>query len=502
MRTSSYTIYVDLPDDPESMLLVHGYTGAYDRVSREVAINLRSLEVKRPPRPLYGEWKDEVERLRPNRVAPNLDPRAVETLRQRGYLTDLTPEQEEKKFERIATRLHEVNVRQPPQYMFMPTYQCNLRCPYCFQDHMRTDPSFAHLLRFMTSATVDRIYAAFPAIEEAHGVEVGAKVSRKIGFFGGEPLLERCRPIVTYIIEKALALGPANFWAVTNGTELESYGDLLGPEGLSMLQITIDGPPDEHDKRRIYADGAGSFSRIAKNIDLALSKGVYISIRLNIDRDNIHQLPALAEVFSQQGWTSHPSFSAYTAPIRAENEKTDGARTFDTWELDQALTEMMEEHESLAFLQRPDDMIKFNSRQIFGSQQPVLPTFKESFCSAHTRMYIFDAFADIYACWEKTGDKRIRMGCVGPNGELEMNVVINQLWRSRTVASNPTCKKCRYALHCGGGCAVLAQGKTGRFHSNFCDGYASRFRANVAEAYREHVSGVEFHGGGVRVCDQ
>src|SRR3954468_1184393 len=56
MRTSSYVIYVDLPDTQDEVLLVHGYTGAYDRVSRKVAAFLRNGEAGHVPRPLYGTW--------------------------------------------------------------------------------------------------------------------------------------------------------------------------------------------------------------------------------------------------------------------------------------------------------------------------------------------------------------------------------------------------------------------------------------------------------------
>jgi hypothetical protein len=40
LRTSNYTIYVDLPGNEEEMLLVHTYTGAFDRVSRRLAFTL------------------------------------------------------------------------------------------------------------------------------------------------------------------------------------------------------------------------------------------------------------------------------------------------------------------------------------------------------------------------------------------------------------------------------------------------------------------------------
>jgi uncharacterized protein len=70
------------------------------------------------------------------------------------------------------------------------------------------------------------------------------------------------------------------------------------------------------------------------------------------------------------------------------------------------------------------------------------------------------------------------------------------------VASNPVCRRCRYALHCGGGCAVLALGRSGQYHSHFCDGFASRFRSSVAEAYIRFDNGEDLAVRGERVCDQ
>jgi uncharacterized protein len=499
LRTSSYTIYVDLPGNSEEMLLVHGYTGAYDKVSRRVATYVRSLEERRPPKPLYGDWSPEV-RVEGGVVPPSDS--TLQVLRRRGYLTEMTAEAEEEFFTALAERLHQRNILRMPSYIFMPTYNCNLRCAYCFQDYMRTNPRFGHLLRTISTEVVDRIFAALPEIEAMHGVEGEGARARRIGFFGGEPLLETSRPMVQYIMDKALAAGTATFWAVTNATELHAYKDLLSPDGLSQLQITIDGPPREHDKRRIYADGSGSYERIACNISMALDRGVSVSIRINIDRDNVHVLPDLAEEFLARGWDKHPHFSIYAAPIRAENDNTDAKSTFNTWELDQAIAELHEQHPRTVVISRPDDSIKQQARQIFSDSGAPLPTFRESFCSAHTRMYIFDAFADIYACWDRTGDPTVRIGQVHEDGSVTLNTTVNHLWRSRTVASNPVCRNCRYALHCGGGCAVLALGKTGTYHSNFCDGYASRFRASVADAYSEHLRGEDLNVTSSRVCDQ
>ena len=494
LRASSYTIYVELPNNDEEMLLVHGYTGAYNKVSRRVATYVRSLEAGEPPKPLYGEWGREMQTE--GRVTPPSQ-ETISVLKRRGFLVEINPQQEEVLFSKIALTLHARNSR--PNYLFMPTYDCNLRCSYCFQDHMRTNPAFGHLLGIMQEDLVDRIFKAIPKIEAYHGIMGHEPPDSNIGFFGGEPLLERNHSIVKYIIDKARARGEAAFWAVTNGTELHAYRDLLAPDMLSYLQITLDGPAYEHDKRRIYADGRGSFELIAGNISMALDSGVQVSVRMNIDRDNIGHLPALAREIIERGWSRHPNFSASTAPVRAANPHTDAKTTFSSWELDQELTQMRQQYPDMRVIERPDDRIKEQVRTLF--EKHGRPSLSSTFCGAHNGMYIFDSFGDIYACWERTGDSRVRIGSVTDGGDFILEEKLNTMWRSRNVTSNPICRKCRYALNCGGGCAVVAEGQRGEFFTNFCDGFATRFRAAVAEAYMDHVAGVEHIVRIDRGCD-
>jgi uncharacterized protein len=495
LRTSSYTIYVDLPENEEEMLLVHTYTGAFDRVSRRVATYVRSLEAGRPPKPLYGDWSPEP--AAEGEATPPSDA-TLGVLQRRGYLTAMSREQEEEFFTRYVEKLHGFHVKRWPSYLFMPTYDCNLRCPYCFQDHMRTDGRFSHLLRQMTPAMADRLFQAMPRIEALHGIPADAAPQLDIGFFGGEPLLAANRPIVEHVIDRALERGEARFWAITNGTELDAYEDLLTPEKLGSVQITLDGPPGEHDRRRVYADGRGSWERIARNIGMALARGILVAIRTNVDRHNLDGLRGLAEEIVTNGWDRFPNFTSQVAPIRAHG-KTDAGSTLDTWELDRRLTAMREAHPQTRVLGRVDDSLRNQARRIFSHRG--LPAFKPSFCSAHTGMYIFDPFGDVYACWEKTGDERIRIGRVDESAEVHFNFDIRALWHGRTVASNPVCLQCRYNLFCGGGCAVLAQGHDGDFYRNYCDGFAHRFRAAVAEAYEDHASGREMVARPDAFCD-
>lgn len=492
LRTSSYTIYVDLPGNADDMLLVHAYTGAHDLASKRVATYLRSMESRHAPNPLYGTWAAEppIE----GQVSRPSD-ETIEALKKRGYLVTLTPEEEESLFARLSAKHHLATLRRSPVYIVMPTYQCNLRCPYCFQDHMRTDPKYSHLLRVMDRSMADRLLAGMSNIEAAHGLEPGVERTRALTFFGGEPLLARSRPIIQYLIEQLRARGKARFTAVSNATELEAYEDLLGPENIASIQVTLDGLPQEHDRRRIYPDGSGSFERIASNISLALARGTVVSVRMNIDRNNISQLPALAELFEARGWSGQNLFSSYVAPIHAGNGNVETKSTFNTWQLSRALEELRQQHPGVARIGLMDDSLQFRARQIF-DQQVQASGFNTAFCGAHTSMYVLDAFGDIYACWERTGDPRQRIGHISETGDVLMSRTHLHAWRGRNVVSNPVCRKCRYATSCGGGCAVLAEGASGTLYKNFCDGYAQRFRARIAQAYLEHLSG---QGPGVNV---
>lgn len=499
MRTSSYVIYVDLPDHNDEMLLVHGYTGAYDRVARNVSAFLRQREAGHVPRPLYGAW-EEAKADDPS-IEPPCDA-TLENLKARGYLTEMSVEEEEEFLVANVDRWHVARAMQAPQFIFMPTYDCNLRCAYCFQAHMRNNPEFRPLLRTMDAATVDRIFVAMPRLEAVHGVGEHNRPPRSIGFFGGEPLLRQSRPIVEHIMNRARECGEARFWAVTNATQLDAYEDLLGPDGIATIQITLDGPPKEHDTRRVYPDGSGSYSQIAPNIAMALRQGAQVQVRVNVDRDNVADLPSVAQLAIEAGWPESPGFSIHTAPINAVNGTTDPHTTFSTWQLRQAMDELREGHPEMAVFTRPDERLRRSVHRIFTEKLDPTPLMKSAFCSAHDRMYIFDAFADIYACWERTGDSKVRIGRVLEDGGIESNSPMLKQWRSRNASSNPVCSRCRYVLHCGGGCAILAETRHGRFFGNHCDAFGQRFRASVAEAYADLREGRSVTQATEAVCDQ
>jgi uncharacterized protein len=506
LRSSSYNIHVRIPGVDDKVLLVHGLTGAIDLVGTDVDAYLRAAATHAPDKPLHGEWADE-EAATP--AAKPLDDSALAHLAERGYLTTRSKEDEHSLVAKGAAVLHQRMLTSSFDYVVIPTYGCNLRCGYCFQDHMRTDPKYRHLLTRMSPAMVDRIFAAMPALERAAGATDASSPSRSLTLFGGEPLLAENVELIRYIIERSRAAGITDISAISNATELDAYADLLGPDAISDVQITLDGPPDVHDQRRIYADGAGSFAKIANNIDLALARGANVAVRVNADRENVAQLDHLARVVIERGWSEHPRFIAYTAVVAALNDQTPASSTFNAGELSALLAERVSQSPELAVIQRPSDGLRRKFMKVFEGTLTPHSLFSASYCGAHTGMYVFDAFGDIYKCWEKTGDPSLRIGTVCAEGGVELRTIAGQTsgskkrflpvvsdvpndlatWQSRTIATNDVCSKCRYAFFCGGGCATNAIHRSGTYYSSYCNGFQTNFRRAVADAYLAHSAG-------------
>lgn len=476
LRASSYTIYVDLPERPDEMLLVHGLTGACDKVARPVGAFLRRMEAKTA--------------LPENGFQPNSSTLSV--LERRGYLTTRTAEGEQALMARLSEALEERSRERKPNVVLMPTYGCNLRCPYCFQAHVRTGTAAATPLKTMTPELVDRIFDTIPILDERHGLVTEEIETRGYLFYGGEPFLRSSRPIVDYIVGKARAFSPCTFSAITNGTELDAYEDLLGPEGLTFVQITLDGAPATHDRRRIYEDGRGSFAQISRNVDLCLDREVMVSLRINVDHTNLEELPLLAEEIVRSGWNTRSKFSAYLAPVHGgagSVEAEGGAGGLDgddvytsSWRLMERLDELRETHEVMGAIEGPSGSIRARAESVLRESADPFKVFTPKHCTAQSTTYIFDPDGDVFSCFDEPGHPDRRIGRLGDDGALVFEPVEEE-WRGRSVRNTAKCIRCRYAMFCGGGCAQGSMREGRGLHGSHCDALPRFFRRAAAEAY-------------------
>ncbi len=464
MRPSSYVLCVPLPET-ESSLLFHGYSGAVDLVSTRIA------ELLTGPGTSKGRLKD------------RLSTETLAHLAARGYVTEKSVQAEQAYVVELGRRVHEVMQRHSsPGFLVVPTYACNLRCPYCYEKGLRQKGK-DWMERRMSSEMIE---AAFAAMDRLAGT---AKRRKALTFYGGEPLQKANEATIRLLHKRAREKGFEHFSAITNAVDLDGYEDLLGPQGkISFLQITLDGPPSVHDRRRFLPDGGGTFDRIVRNIGLAMERGVRVSVRINVDRTNAGRVAWLKQFFFEKGWTRTHLFRAYCSPVHGSVCGNRGEGGFashaEMREAIQGEERKNEGQESPSSFQT-DGLTPALQKRILAhlSQTGDLPFWRTAFCGSNMAMYLFDPFGDIYPCWEIIGRPEHRIGRYGP-GLLTLDPEALRRWHHRSVVQIPACRSCPYLFFCGGGCEAFAYRATGRFDKPHCFEFQRHFQEAALGAYR------------------
>lgn len=210
----------------------------------------------------------------------------------RGYLFN-DAEEENIILQKRWPEFQQTLMETAPQVLLVPTYACNLACPYCYQNGIKQKT------QLMTKEVVDVFFE--------HLVKLYPQQKPFITLFGGEALnaLPRQKEIIDYIVKKA-ALGGYAISAVTNGYNLFEYLDVLQQTTVKEIQITLDGPQEVHDQRRHTAGGQGTYARIIKGMEEAIKRKIPINLRVVVDKTNYEKLVNLAEEFDQRGWLDLP----------------------------------------------------------------------------------------------------------------------------------------------------------------------------------------------------
>lgn len=155
-----------------------------------------------------------------------------------------------------------------------PTTHCNFNCPYCYEEN--------RLPNYMTEATVNHLIDFINRHERIKNVG--------ITWYGGEPLMafKTIQQLLEKLVKTKCELGRHDI--VTNGYLLDKEKAVFFREqNLTLMQITIDGGKEYHNKRRILTSGAPTYDKILNNIDtfFKYNPDTYVSVRMNLDDINI-----------------------------------------------------------------------------------------------------------------------------------------------------------------------------------------------------------------------
>ena len=231
---------------------------------------------------------------------------------------------------------------------------------------------------------------------------------------------------------------------ITNGTDLDVYLDELIRFECQSIQITLDGSKEIHDNRRIYKNGNGSYEKIFQNIELALSRNLKIYLRVNLDKDNLVDLPNLAkELLDYFG--ENDNLVPYVYPMQDGGCLGDGG-IIDEIVCIEEIQLLNEKHPQMALFDKKFHASSFMDT-VFQNQQ-----FEMKFrnCSATNNQYIFDYKGNIYKCWFGIGNANFKIGTYGK--ALSLNRQQDALWKNCNIKTLTKCQSCKYRYICGGGC--------------------------------------------------
>lgn len=195
----------------------------------------------------------------------------ISKMKDKGFIVDYDSDElmdVEKKF-RVLMREDEYHI------MVLPTYQCNLRCWYCTQEHAD--------LR-INEKLIDSIYALVSKYAQRQDIR---KI--RLSWFGGEPLLEYNRVVsMTKLIRKLAEENGKTFYCeiTTNGTLLtHDRIKSLKDAGVGCYQITIDGDKNTHDSIKVLGK-TSAFDVVLDKIN-QIAKHTECVLRFNYTKDNL-----------------------------------------------------------------------------------------------------------------------------------------------------------------------------------------------------------------------
>jgi len=404
MKLIKHMIFVDL--DSENKLLINSLNGKMNEISNQAHSTLE-------------KWQAE------DRITPTSDEEAdfFDNLQASGYLVNSEEEeiaQKNKILDELREQYHLDRARSV-NLTFILTYDCNFRCPYCFEEDACANKDVM---------TPDLIDAAFKLTDNS---------LRYIGFFGGEPLLPKTRKAIEYIIKKA---PNAMYDMFTNGYYLEEFFDVFHKIRHNSLRIvvTIDGEEETHNARRFLDDGKPTYKKIVAGIKKYLDNGIPINVRINLDHTNLEESKRVRA--SLLDMCEHNKLLTFElAPLMGKNNAYTNKTLDELYKVDVSSS--------------PED-IERNNRSLI-AQSPIINSLISgkkmsplyNFCYAHNNKLAVDPYGNIYSCLITVGRDKFITGKYYPEIEIKQNSIHN-----RNIDSIPECRECIYSLLCGGGCPV------------------------------------------------
>lgn len=302
-----------------------------------------------------------------------------------------------------------------------PTLNCNFRCVYCYEkDSIRNVKMTPEIQRGL----LDFILEKAPTIRTLN-----------ITWYGGEPLLAWDVVVeLTHEMQKICAENQIEYSAsiITNGYLItEDMAKLFKDLAIENVQITLDGPKEVHDKRRILANGNGTFDKILKNVKILVDYTT-VNIRINIDNENVKTLEdSLFRMFDENGLVD--KIYICFGYVDAINE---------AYAPEKCLTMENYSQKHLEFLERNGIDIMY-----------MYPHPIDNYCGADsTSTFVVGPEGNLYKCWSDIGIEDRKVGNVLTGEKGTVHNCLGMQYLLYNPIHDPMCRECEVLPLCKGGC--------------------------------------------------
>jgi len=342
-------------------------------------------------------------------------------LMKRGYIISNDAEEISKKNEIMhKLRANDQKQRENCNHLtFIMTYDCNFRCPYCFEGVGNPNKK----------------------VISTEYIDAALKLANKlnsIGLFGGEPLLPSTVDALKYLISKTTH---CIYDITTNGYYLEEFFEILEPLKFAFIMVTLDGNESTHDSRRYLCDSKPTYKRIMSGVQKYLENGIPIRIRMNIDKSNIDECSKLKQELMEKYHMYNKILSFEVSPMMGMKE-SDQHSIFKQLFYEDKKHNGKERERSNSYWSRYSPII---SHLTVGTK--IKPNY--SFCQAHNNSFLVDPYGYIYPCLPAVGKQKFSIGKYYPQIDFAENSIYN-----RNIEKIEACRSCVYSLLCGGGCPL------------------------------------------------
>ncbi|PKK91083.1 MAG: radical SAM/SPASM domain protein maturase [Candidatus Wallbacteria bacterium HGW-Wallbacteria-1] len=310
----------------------------------------------------------------------------------------------------------------------VPTMKCNFRCDYCFQGQEKDKADMA-----------DEVQDAVVAFLERHARHLDRV---HIAWYGGEPLLGI--GTIEAMSERILAVCNDNKLAyssmiVTNGWHLSvKNAEILSKSMVKTIQITLDGPPEYHDQRRVLLGGQPTFDTIVENVRSIIEAKVPVnfSVRVNIDERNRDHIRELIDVLAERGLSGHRNFGLYFAPVEAITVGCHSCASVTMGKVEYARLEAGLYRYAL-------------SKGLTGIPNP--PRHHGNCAAVRPKGLVVIPNGDIHKCWDTVMDASCRVGTIFDVASIKESPEYKK-WMNWTPFAEDICRNCVILPNCCGFC--------------------------------------------------